>query len=130
LVRQIGGPEQPGIGFGIGLERLLIVMEKQGVAVPTTPPPDVYFVALGERAHAAAANLLFRLREAGFSGDKDYLQRNVKPQMKAADRSKARFAVIIGEDELARGELTVKHLRSGEQTVIPMEQLTDFLREK
>lgn len=128
LVEQIGGEDQPGIGFGIGLERTALILEKQQVQLPTATGLDIYLVTLGEKADALSASLLFQFRENGLSAEKDYQGRKMKAQMKAADRHGARFAVIIGEDELSRGEASVKNLQNGEQTAVPIEQIASFVQ--
>ncbi len=128
LVGQIGGPDQPGIGFAIGMERVLLIMEQQGVADPAALPLDVYVVAMGEQAAKYAVPLLYKLREQGVRAEKDYLSRKMKAQLKSADRLKARYAAILGDDELNRGEITVKHLENGEQASIPIDQLGDYVK--
>lgn len=123
LVSQIGGQDQPGIGLGLGLERILLVLEKQGVALPKPAELDVYVVTLGERADQEAVKIVHQLRAAGLAADKDYQGRKIKGQMKSADRFEARYAAILGDDELERGEITLKHLASGEQRTVSIEQL-------
>ena len=130
LVAEIGGGDQPGIGFAVGLERVLLVLEKQAVKVPEEPPLDVYFVSMGERADRAAVKLLYRVREAGMTGEKDYLGRKIKAQIRSADRNRARYAAILGDDELDRGEIALKRLDTGEQEVVPMDRLLEVLQEK
>ncbi|GIQ70123.1 histidine--tRNA ligase 2 [Xylanibacillus composti] len=129
LVGQIGGPDQPGIGFGIGIERVLLIMEQQGVSVPAGEPLDVYVVAMGEQASKYAVPLLYRLRGQGLRAEKDYLSRKMKAQLKSADRLHARYAAILGDDELERGEITVKHLENGEQVSIPIDQLGSYVKQ-
>jgi histidyl-tRNA synthetase len=129
LVGEVGGPDQPGVGLGIGLERLLLIMEKQQVGTPQLPPLDVYFVTMGERADREAARLLYEVRAAGLSAEKDYLGKKMKGQLKSADRFSAVFAAILGDDELDRGEITLKNLAAGEQRSVPIGQLIDILKE-
>lgn len=125
LVSQIGGPELPGIGLGLGLERTLLVLEAQEAQLPAEEPLDVYVVALGESAQQAAVQLLGGLRDRGLKADKDYQDRKMKAQFKSADRFKARFAAILGEEELSRGEVALKDLVSGEQASVRIDQLAD-----
>lgn len=129
LVGQIGGPDQPGVGLGLGLERALLVLEAQGVEVPASSPLDVYVIGLGEAAERKTAELLFELRSAGIRADRDYQGRKLKAQLKSADRMQARFAAILGEDELAKGEITLKDLSSSEQETVQLEQLTSRLQQ-
>ncbi|HEX3793948.1 MAG TPA: histidine--tRNA ligase [Acidimicrobiales bacterium] len=111
LVEMLGGPPTPGIGFGLGMERLLIACDAEGVN-PTTPTPlDAYVVdvAGGESAVALTAEL----RRAGFRVDRGFDGRSMKSQMKTADRSGARIALLIGPNELAEGTVTLRDLREG-----------------
>lgn len=123
LVSDIGGPEEPGIGFGIGLERVALLLDKQGIGGNDAPPLDVYLIALGERAEGKMASLLYELRTAGIAAEKDYQGRKMKAQMKSADRMKSRFAAILGDDELDRGEIALKELATGEQRFVKLEEL-------
>jgi histidyl-tRNA synthetase len=127
LVAEIGGQDQPGVGLGIGLERTLLLLEHQGVELAADKPLDVYLVALGEQAERECARLLYELRSQGFTVEKDYLGRKMKAQLKAADRLRARYAAILGDDELARGEIALKSMEDGEQTMIPIRGLAEHL---
>lgn len=128
LVGEISGSDQPGIGLGLGLERTLLLLEHQGVDLPAEPEVDVYFVALGERAEQETARLLYQLRGQGFIVEKDYLGRKMKAQMKAADRMRARYAAILGDDELDEGVIAVKSMADGSQQVIPIAELAAYLQ--
>ncbi|MEC0124784.1 histidine--tRNA ligase [Paenibacillus pabuli] len=123
LVGDIGGPDQPGIGFGIGLERIQLILEHQNIDVSALAPLDVYFVALGEAADREVNRQLFKLRQSGLSGERDYLGRKMKAQMKSADRYKARYTAILGDDELERGEIALKAMDTGEQQTVKLEEL-------
>ncbi|WP_054941871.1 histidine--tRNA ligase [Paenibacillus ihuae] len=127
LVEEIGGPDQPGIGFGIGLERILLILENQGVELETAKPLDVYFVALGEAADLEITKQLFHLRSQGFSAERDYLGRKMKAQMKSADRMSARYTAILGEDELNNGVIALKSMATGEQRTVKLEDLAQSL---
>ncbi|AIQ54325.1 histidine--tRNA ligase [Paenibacillus sp. FSL R7-0331] len=127
LVEEIGGPDQPGIGFGIGLERILLILESQGVELETMKPLDVYFVALGEAADQEITKQLFQLRSQGFSAERDYLGRKMKAQMKSADRMSARYTAILGEDELNSGVIALKSMETGEQKTVKLEELAQAL---
>lgn len=128
LVSEIGGPDQPGIGFGIGLERIALILEKQGVNFSAEKPLDVYLVALGEAADNEISTQLFKLRQAGFSAERDYLGRKMKAQMKSADRMKARYTAILGDDELERGEIALKSMETGEQRTVKLAELANELK--
>jgi len=117
LVRQLGGPDRVGIGFAAGIERLVLALPSSGE--PAVRPPDVFVAALGDRARDAAFELLRDLRRAGVNAQADYEGRSIRSQMKRADRLGAPIALIIGDDELARGEVTLRDMKSGEQHAIP-----------
>ncbi|UJF31957.1 histidine--tRNA ligase [Paenibacillus hexagrammi] len=123
LVEQIGGGDQPGVGLGLGLERILLVLANQGVEVPKPEPIDVYLIALGEPAEKEVIKLLYQLRQQGIAAEKDYLGRKMKAQMKSADRYNAKYVAILGDDELARGEITLKKMETGDQLTVTLADL-------
>lgn len=123
LVAEIGGPDLPGVGLGIGLERTLLLLEAQGADVPGAKPLDVYVAAMGDAAKREVPKLLMQIRSHGLSGDADYLDRKMKGQLKAADRHQAKFTAILGDDELAEGAVTLKEMATGEQSRVP---ITEF----
>jgi histidyl-tRNA synthetase len=118
LVEQLGGKPTPGVGFGSGIERLLIALEAQGVELPNEQPKLIWLVAHGEAAKAANWKLLAELRAAGLAADMDITGRSVKAQFKLADREGAAYVLTTGDDELAKGEIVVKDLNSGEQNAV------------
>ncbi|MEI7025290.1 histidine--tRNA ligase [Paenibacillus sp. y28] len=130
LVSQIGGEDKPGVGFGIGLERVLLILDTQQVELPAAKPLDVFLVSLGEQADDELTRLLFELRSEGLLAEKDYQGRKIKGQMKAADRLQARYVAILGDDELARGEIQLKDMAGREQTNIPLADVTAILKDK
>jgi histidyl-tRNA synthetase len=130
LVSDIGGPDLPGVGLGLGLERTLLILESQQADVPGEQPLDVYLVALGASAEQALVPVLKTLRDQGIRADKDYQGRKLKAQMKSADRYAARYAAILGDDELAAGDITLKDLQSGDQEKVKIEKLANVLQHK
>ncbi|MEW6724606.1 MAG: histidine--tRNA ligase [Bacillota bacterium] len=127
LVETIGGTPTPGVGFGLGLERLLLVLEDRGCYLPDPPGVDAFLVTLGDRARRAGLELLYRLRKAGVSSDLDYLGRSLKAQMKYAAKLPARWAVVLGDDELERGVAALKDLTRGAQLEVSLDELVEFL---
>jgi histidyl-tRNA synthetase len=127
LVENFGGDPQPGVGFGIGLERVLLILEAQKVDIPAFRPLDAYLIGLGEKAEEEITRLLYEVRSSGLLAEKDYQGRKMKTQLKAADRVKARFAAILGDDELARGEIVLKRMETGEQEIVQLSQLAEEL---
>ncbi len=123
LVEEIGGPSTPAMGFGIGLERLMMTLEALGVEPPVHKWIDVFVATLGDQAHEAGVKLVADLRAKGVSADMDYTGRSLKAQMKVADKLGAKYAVILGEDEVKSGVATVRDLTTSEQKSVPMEAL-------
>ncbi|AJS57548.1 histidine--tRNA ligase [Paenibacillus sp. IHBB 10380] len=127
LVSGIGGPDQPGIGIGIGLERILLILEDQQIELNAAKPLDVYLVALGEEAETEITKQVFKLRQLGISAERDYLGRKMKAQMKSADRLHARYTAILGDNELERGEIALKSMETGEQLTVKLDELSQHL---
>ncbi|MGG3999554.1 histidine--tRNA ligase [Anoxybacillus kestanbolensis] len=128
LVQEIGGPETPGIGFALSIERLLAALEAEGISLPILEGIDCYFVALGEQAKEEAVALVAALRKEGISAEKDYQDRKVKAQLKAADRLHATYVAILGEDELQKGVINVKHMATGEQQEVPLQTFISHMK--
>ncbi len=128
LVQELGGPESPGIGFALSIERAILALQAEKNEPPIDQRLDAFLVALGEAAETKAVSLLYQLREAGLSVDKDYMGRKMKAQMKQADRLSARFVLLLGEDELKQNVITVKNMENGEQKAIGLEELVSVLQ--
>lgn len=126
LVQEMGGPETPGIGFGLSIERLLAALKAENIQLPYENPVDCFIVALGEEAKLKAAVLLQQLRQHSFSADMDYLDRKMKAQFKAADRVHAKYVAILGEDELQKRIINLKNMETGEQKEVA---ITDFVNQ-
>jgi histidyl-tRNA synthetase len=127
LVEEMGGQPTPGIGFGLGIERLLIVADAVGALPPAETRLDAFVVDGLTRGREALA-LTQELREAGLRVDRAYGNRSVSAQWNAADRAGAAFGVMLAPDEFSRGELAVKDLRTGRQVEVPREQAVAWLR--
>ncbi|QYR23420.1 histidine--tRNA ligase [Paenibacillus sp. sptzw28] len=125
LVAEIGGPDQPGIGLGLGLERTVMLLESQGVELGSLHNVDVYLVGLGDAAERELTKIIYGLRMRGIAAERDYQGRKMKAQMKSADRLQVRYTAILGDDELERGEITLKDMATGEQKLVPLEKLAD-----
>ena len=118
LVEEIGGPSIPGVGFGLGKERLLILMEQNDIIVDDPNVPDISVSFIGDKARLYALDLVHKLRAGGVSAIIDTLNRNLKGQMKYANKLNARYSVVIGENEIEKGIVTLKNMNSGEQKEI------------
>lgn len=126
LIEQVGGKSIPAIGFAGGFERLLLALEEEKLDLGEAPVPDIYVITMGEAAQQLILPYLNELRGAGVYAEYDPDKSSFKAQLKAADNNKARFALIIGEDEVASGQVILKNLKSGEQRSLSLEQLTDI----
>jgi histidyl-tRNA synthetase len=109
LVSYFGGPETPGFGFGIGVDRLLLVLDEQGAHLPVAQPLDVYVVVLGASANVAALKLVQSLRDQGYTVERDVLNRKIKQQFKSAEEFGAKTIITLGETEVETGEIVVKN---------------------
>lgn len=109
LVSYFGGPDTPGFGFGIGVDRLLLVLEEQGASLPVAQPLDVYVVVLGASANVAALKLVQSLREQGYTVERDVLNRKIKQQFKSAEEFGAKTIITLGESEVETGDIVVKN---------------------
>jgi histidyl-tRNA synthetase len=127
LSEAIGGPHLPGIGWALGLERTLLALEAEGLPLPAEEGLVAFVVPLGAAAKAWAVRTVGALRAAGVAADLAYGDRGLKGAMKAADRSGARWAVVVGDRDLEAGVAQLKDLRSGEQTAVPLDVLLEKL---
>lgn len=127
LIEQLGGPKTPGLGFGMGLERLLLVLDAQGIEIPKERPCELYIANIGADAGTKAGELTNELRREGFYVECDSMGRSLKAQMKYADKIGARMSMVLGEDELANGMAKVKNMATGETRELKFEELSDAL---
>ena len=128
LVEECGGNATPACGFGAGLERIILALEKQELLPIHEDRADAVVVALGDLpVKTTAFALLTKLRDAGYTALMDYGNRSMKSQMKQANRYHAKFAIIIGDDELAKASVVVKNMEDSSQTTVPMVELIDYL---
>ena len=124
LVEYFGGPETAGFGFGLGLERLLLVLDKQGIELPVEENLDVYIAVLGSGANGKALELVQAIRYQGFNAERDYLGRKIKAQFKSADTFKAKTVITLGESEVESGQVNVKNNATREEVTVSFEELT------
>lgn len=127
LVSYFGGPETPAFGFGMGVERLILVLEKQGIELPLDTQLDVYIAVLGQEANGGALELVQAIRKQGFRAERDYLDRKLKAQFKSADVFGAKTIITLGGSELESGQVVVKNNQTRSQVETNLETLkTDF----
>lgn len=130
LIEQFGGPRTPGVGFALGMERLILALEHEKIELPIDDRLDVYVVTIGDEVDTDAVRLLYQLRNEGFTVDKDYQQRGVKAQFKAANRLHAKYVVIIGEEEKNRGIVKLRAMEDREEIEVNNDELITILHEK
>lgn len=121
LIEQLGGQHTPALGFGMGLERLLLVMDKQNCDFLAPKKCDIYFATMGDTALEKAMSLTAQLREFGYYAEYDLMGRGLKAQMKYANKIGAAFTMVLGDNELADGKAKLKEMESGEETVISLD---------
>lgn len=121
LVEQLGGAPMPALGFGIGIERLLIAMENQGCEFPDDLPISIYFASIGSDGAQRAAKLALMARAEGFAAEYDLTGRSVKAQMKYANKKGFDYTVVIGDDELAKNCADIKNMKNGESKEVPLD---------
>ena len=129
LVEDIGGPATPGVGFGMGVGRLLMTLENSGIKIDTAVSHDVFVLNLGTATRMEAARLVSELRRAGISAELDHLDRSMKAKMRFADKAGYRFVAILGEDELSKGVVMLKDMIEGSQQEIAIIELKEKLEE-
>lgn len=130
LVSELGGSPMPGIGFAMGLERLLIALELSGVAMALAPQLDAFICVLDAHNARQGFTLLKELRDAGFRCDQDYNQRGLKAQMRLADKKGARLVIILGEDEIREGTCTIRDMQEKNQETMPRDQVLNYLKSR
>lgn len=121
LIEELGGKHLPSLGFAMGMERLLLLMDAQGVEIPQPEPCALYVAAMGDDAKLKTFSLLKEVREMGMTAETDVVGRGLRAQMKYADKIGAKFSMVIGDNELAENKATVKNMDTGEQTVLTLD---------
>ena len=124
LVESLGGPNLPGIGFGMGITRVILAMKEMGLDPVAPSRPKLYIAALGEVAQVAALGIVERLRREGVYAECDVVGRSLKAQMKYANKLSAEYTLILGESELLSGRAPLRNMQSGEQTEVELATFT------
>ncbi|MGN1138736.1 MAG: histidine--tRNA ligase [Ruminococcus sp.] len=122
LIEELGGQHLPSLGYAMGIERLLMVMENQGIEIPTPDTCALYIAGLGDNAQVKAFELVQSVREFGLYAETDVVGRGLRPQMKYADKIGAQFSMVIGDNEIEQGVAKVKNMTTGEQTEIAIDE--------
>ncbi len=128
LVEELGGKPMPAVGFGLGIERLLLRLADNGVEIPKPNPVKLYIIPLGNSALILAQKLVFELRQKGISVETDHMSRGLRASMKYADKIGAQYTIVLGDDEISNGVASVKDMQSGNETGVKFEDLYEFLK--
>ncbi len=127
LVEEVGGKPTPAVGFGLGLERLLLVLENLNKLNACEEHTDLYVLPIGENAKEYALSLVSKLRSEGISAETDIMDRGIKAQMKYADKSGARYVVALGDDEIASGTIKLKNMSDGKEIPCEIDRIAEFV---
>lgn len=127
LIEQLGGKPAPGVGFGSGIERIIIVAEKNGFTFGELPSPKIYFIALNEQARDIAFKAMLSLRKNNISCETDFLNRSFKAQMRDANKLNCKYVYIIGEDEINKGKGLLKNMSDSSQTEVEFDKIGNYL---
>ncbi len=128
LMEELGGPKMAGIGFGMGITRLILAMKECGAYIPEPPRPELYIASMGERATAFALSTVDKLRRDGITAECDIMQRSLKAQMKYADKIGAKYVIMLGDNEIDSGKATAKCMADSSQTEIELTGISDFIK--
>ncbi len=127
LISQMGGPAVPSLGFAMGIERIMLLLEAQGTKLPKSNDCDLYIATMGDRASVKATAICAELRKDGFSAQTDICGRGLKAQMKFADKCGASFSVVLGDEEIETGKARLKNMATGEETEIEIANISESL---
>ena len=130
LIENLGGPQVPAVGFGSGIERMLLVLENTGKRIPEEAPLGVYVAGLDDGGRKAAFQLCDTLRKMDVSAEFDHAARSVKAQFKYAGKVGAKYVVVIGSNELESGEYTVKNMADSTSETVKAERVAEYLAQK
>ena len=129
LVEELGGKGTPAVGFGLGIERLLLRLEETGVEIPNPENVTIYIAPMGDTAVRETQKIVYELRKEGISVDTDHVGRGLRASMKYADKLGAKFTLVLGDNEIEKKEYNVKNMQTGETATVAADALRDFLKE-
>ncbi len=130
LVEEIGGPPTPGVGFGLGVERLILTLESNNIEIPKPEGLDVFIAAMGKKAVEKAIEITSELRTMGLKVDFDHIKRSLKAQFKYSDKKNSLYTLVIGDNELQKNAVTLKNMRTGVQNEIAISTIAEEIANK
>lgn len=122
LIEELGGKHLPSLGFAMGMERLLMLMDKQGIEIPKPSSCDLYVATMGDIAKEKAFSLIKSVRDSGLIAETDVVGRGLRPQMKYADKIGAKFSLVLGDNEIEQNSAEVKNMTTGEKTTLALDE--------
>lgn len=122
LIEELGGKHLPSLGFAMGMERLLMLMDKQGIEIPEPSSCDLYVATMGDKAKEKAFSLIKSVRDSGLIAETDVVGRGLRPQMKYADKIGAKFSLVLGDNEIEQNSAEVKNMTTGEKTTLALNE--------
>lgn len=122
LIEELGGKHLPSLGFAMGMERLLMLMDKQGIEIPKPSSCDLYVATMGDKAKEKAFSLIKSVRDCGLIAETDVVGRGLRPQMKYADKIGAKFSLVLGDNEIEQNSAEVKNMTTGEKTTLALDE--------
>lgn len=128
LIEECGGAHTPAVGFGLGLERLILTLESNGIEIPKVEGPALFIATIGDKAKITASKIALSLREKSISCEKDLMSRSLKGQMKYANKIGAQYTMVLGEDEINQGKARLKNMENGEEKEIELDKIYDELK--
>jgi histidyl-tRNA synthetase len=130
LVEQLGGKPTPALGFGSGLDRLIATMEAQNIRFPNPPIIEVYLASIGDEALTRSLEIAYLLRRKGISAEVDMESRSLRSQMKTANKLDAKYVIMVGEDEIEKGVVTLRDMRDGQQETVDAQMVSSRIEDK
>lgn len=122
LIEELGGKHLPSLGFAMGIERLLMLMDKQGIEIPKPSSCDLYVATMGDKAKEKAFSLIKSVRDCGLIAETDVVGRGLRPQMKYADKIGAKFSIVLGDNEIEQNSAEIKNMTTGEKTTLALDE--------
>ncbi len=122
LIEELGGQHTPSLGFGMGIERLLLLLESQKIEIPSPPVCDLYVIGMGEQAKLKAFNIIEGVRNSSLIAEGDIVGRSMKAQMKYANKINSKFSMVIGDNELSENKAKLRNMQTGKETEVPLDE--------